>query len=106
MSGWTWRAPKDTTRSRAAAAAPPPGGPAHAGDVDALAGGRCPAGRLGEDPEDRGLVQPELAIPGADPEDDLLRPDPIAVVERLDGGLGRIAVGEDMADQVLRLVDP
>ena len=71
MSGWTWRAPNEITG---------------AGDatVDALAGGRRPAGRLGEHPEDRGLVQAELAVAGADPEDDLLGPDRVAVVERLD----------------------
>ena len=76
------------------------------GDVDALAGRGGPAGRLGEHPEDRGLVQAETPIPGVDPEDDLLRRDPVAVVERLDPRLRRVAFGEDVADQVLRLVDP
>ena len=46
MSGWTWRAPNEMTGSGA-------------GDVDALARRGRPAGRLGQHPEDRGLVQPE-----------------------------------------------
>jgi hypothetical protein len=36
---------------------------------------------LGEHPEDRGLVQPDLAISRADPEDDLLGCDRVAVVK-------------------------
>ena len=43
------------------------------GGVDAFAGGRGPAGRLGEHPEERGLVQAEPAIARPDAEDDLLR---------------------------------
>jgi hypothetical protein len=40
-----------------------------------------------------------------DPEDDLLGRDPVAVLERLDPRLGRVALGENVADEVLRLVD-
>ena len=76
------------------------------GRVDALAGGGRPAGRLGEHPEDRRLVQPEAAVPGADPEDDLLRREGVAVLERLDGQLGRVGVAEDVGEEALRLVDP
>ncbi len=59
------------------------------GDVDDLPRGRRPAGRLGEHPEERRLVQPELAIAAADPEDDLLGVDAVAVGQRLDRGLRR-----------------
>ncbi len=76
------------------------------GGVDDLAGRRGPAGRLRQHPEDRSLVQPELAIAGADPEDDLLGADPVTIGERLDVGLGRVGGREDVADEVLRLVDP
>ena len=62
-------------------------------DLDALAGGGRPAGRLGEHPEQGGLVQAELEVAGADPEDDLLGRDDVAVVECLDRYLGRIATG-------------
>ena len=75
------------------------------GDLDALAGRRRPAGRLGEHPEERGLVQAELAVPRADAQDDLLGRDQVAVVERLELGLARVGRGEDVAEQVLGLVD-
>ena len=93
MSGWMCRAPKLMTGSGAAAST-------H------LAGGRGPAGRLGEHPEERRLVQAEPAVARPDPEDDLLGRDAVAVVERLELGLGRVGLGEDVAEQVLRLVDP
>ena len=72
--------------------------------VDALARGRGPARRLREHPEDRRLVQGEPAVPRPDPEHDLLGRDPVAVLERVHAGLGWIAGGEDVADEVLRLV--
>ena len=75
MSGWMCRAPKLMTGLGR-------------GGVDALARGRGPAGRLGEHPEERGLVQAEPAIARPDAEDDLLRRDAVAVVERLEPGLG------------------
>ena len=75
------------------------------GDIDDLASGRRPAGRLGEHPEQRRLVQPEPPIAGADPEHDLARPDPVAVIERLDRRLVRIALREHVPQQVLGLVD-
>ena len=75
------------------------------GRIDALAGRRGPARRLGQHPQDRRLVQPEAAIAGADPEDDLLGGDLVPVVERVDTRLGGVAFGEDVADEVLRLVD-
>ena len=93
MSGWTWRAPNEMT------------GAGDATSTHVARGGR-PAGRLGEHPQDRGLVQAEPAVAGADPEDDLLGPDRVAVVERLDRDLVRVAAGEDVAEEVLRLVDP
>ena len=75
-------------------------------DVDARPGRGRPAGRLGEHPEERRLVQPEPPIAGADAEDDLLRLDHVAVVERLELGLGGIGAGQHVAEQVARLVDP
>ena len=74
-------------------------------DVDDLAGCRRPAGRLGEHPQKGRLIQPEPAVPGPDPQDDLARADPGAVGQRFDRGLPGIAVREDVADQVLGLVD-
>ena len=75
------------------------------GRVHALAGGGRPAGGLGEHAEERRLVQPEPPIAGPDPEHDLLGLDDVAVRERLDLRLGRIGAGEDVAEQVARLVD-
>ena len=75
------------------------------GDLDAFPGGRRPAGRLGEHPEERRLVQPELPIPGPDPQHDLLGRDRVAVGQRLEPGLGRVGTGQDVAEQVARLVD-
>ena len=92
MSGWMCRAPKLMTGSGAATSTHGPGG------------GR-PAGRLGEHPQERRLVQPEPAVAGADPQDDLLGPDDVAVVERLEPGLGRVGAGQHVAEQVARLVD-
>ena len=74
-------------------------------DLDALAGRRRPAGRLGEHPEHRRLVQPEPAIARPDAQDDLLGLHEVAVVERLDRRLDRVGVGEDVAEQVLGLID-
>src|SRR5207237_1044706 len=68
-------------------------------------GGR-PSGRLREHAEDRRLVETELAVSSVDAEDDLLRRDHVAVVKRLDLRLGRVAVGENVTDEILRLVDP
>ena len=87
MSGWMWRAPKLMTGSGRR-------------DVDAGAGGGRPAGRLGEHPEEGRLVQPEPAIARPDPQDDLLGLDDVAVVERLEAGLGRVRAGEHVAQQV------
>ena len=92
MSGWMCRAPKLITGSGARR-------------LDALARGGRPAGRLGQHPEERRLVQPEPAVPRPDPQDDLLGRDDVAVVERLELRLARVGVGEDVAEQVLRLVD-
>src|SRR5439155_22745168 len=75
------------------------------GGLDALARRRRPPGRLREHPEDGRLVQPELALSGPDPADDLLRRDAIAVLERLDLELCRVGVLEHMREQRLCLVD-
>ena len=74
--------------------------------LDAGARRGRPAGGLGEHPEEGGLVQPEPAISGADPEDDLLGLDGVAVVERLEPCLARVGTGEHVPQQVPRLVDP
>ncbi len=73
--------------------------------VHAQAGGTRPAGRLGEHPQERGLVQPEPAVAGADPEDDLLGFDGVAVGQRLEPRLVGVGSGQDVAEQVARLVD-
>ena len=75
------------------------------GDVDDLPGRGGPAGRLRKHPEERGLVQPEPAVARADAQHDLARRDPIAVRERLDLRLRRVAIREDVTEQVLRLID-
>ena len=67
------------------------------GRLDAFVRRGRPAGRLGEHPEDRRLVQAEPAVARADPEDDLLRPERVAVVERLDRDLRRVGLAEDVA---------
>ena len=92
MSGWTWRAPKLIDGRRR-------------GGIHALASRGGPAGRLGEHAQHRGLVQPELAIPGRDPEDDLLGVERIAVVERLERHRSVAVVAEHVGEEVLRLVD-
>jgi len=74
--------------------------------LDAFARRRGPARRLRQHPQEGCLVQPELAVAGADAEDDLLRADLVAVVERFEARLTGIGVRQDVPEQVLRLVDP
>ena len=74
-------------------------------DVDDLAGRRRPPGRLGEHPQKGCLVQPEPAVPGPDPQDDLPRADTGAVGQGFDRGFLGIAIREHVTDQVLGLVD-
>ena len=88
MSGCTWRAPNEITGLRRRG-------------VDALAGRRRPARRLGEHPEHRRLVQRERPVARLDPEDDLLGRDRVAVGQRLDDR-ARL-VDEHVAEQVGRL---
>ena len=68
---------------------------------DPPCGGR-PAGAGGHDAEDRRLVQAEGRVAGADPHDDLLRPEGIAVVERLDD---RIVATVDLAEDLAQVRD-
>ncbi len=93
MSGWMWRAPKLMTGSGAAASTHARAAVAQPVDWASM-------------PEEGRLVQPEPAVAGADPEHDLLRPDDVAVVQRLEPRLGRVGLGEHVAEQVARLVDP
>ena len=93
MSGWTCRAPNEitgkglatSTTSRAAVAQP----------VDWASMPRIAVS-----------YRPTCAVAGADPEDDLLRRDRVTVIERFDPGLGEVGIGQDVAEKVLRLVDP
>ena len=75
------------------------------GGLDDHSGGGRPAGRLRHHPEDRRLVEPERAIPRADPEHDLLRLERVAVVERFDDGFGLRSLAEHVREQHLGLVD-
>ena len=88
MSGCTWRAPKLITGSGAAAST-------------TLARGGRPASRLGEDAQERGLVQAEVAVARADAQHDLLGLHAIAVAERLDHRLVRLAVPQHVGQQTL-----
>ena len=66
--------------------------------VDDATGGARPAGAGREDAEDRGLVQAEGGVARLDAHDDLLRPESIAVVQRLDHRrVGAVHLAEDLA---------
>ena len=92
MSGWMWRAPKLMTGSGAAASTNSRAAVAQPVDWASM-------------PEERGLVQPELAVAAPDAQHDLARPDAVAVVQRLELGLRRVGAGQHVAEQVLGLVD-
>ena len=74
--------------------------------IDHLARGGRPAGRLGHHPEDRRLVQANLAIAGPNAEDHLLWRDRVAVVKGFDLRHGEICLAQDVTQQVFGLVDP
>ena len=76
------------------------------GRVHALARSRCPAGRLGHDPEQCGLEQAEGAVSRANAQHDFLGRDQIAVAKRLDDRVSRVAVRrQHVREQHLGLVD-
>ena len=75
------------------------------GDVDAGARRGRPAGGLGEHAEERRLVQPELAVASPDAQHDLLGPDDVAVLERLELRLAGRGLRQHVAEEVARLVD-
>ena len=85
MSGCTCRAPKEIDRLRR-------------GGLDALAGRGRPACRLGEHAQHGRLVQGKGSVASADPEDDLLGRDEIAVRQCLHDR-ARL-VGEDVTDEI------
>ena len=93
MSGWTWRAPNEMTGSGAATSTHSRAAVAQPVDWASI-------------PRIAVSYRPNRAVAGADPEDDLLGRDPVAVVERLDLRLGRVASARTWPMQVLRLVDP
>ena len=75
------------------------------GGLHAFARRGCPARRLGEHAQDRGFIQPELAVACPDSQHDLLGRDVVAVVQRLDLDLIQVCLGQHVREQVLGLLD-